>query len=608
MEHQQYITMTGDTGLLQIVALVAISIGACLLRLKALRLGDNLLALHSAGYWSRLPIGGTRLRHLLGLKFAYHELPACYLTLFKTVLSISMAFSTMSINLTSHLLDLPPAWLALLLQHVACGPRGLANAAALSQSCKFLHSLSEGPAVTYSNIIVAAVISSPDHPVWQWLAKRSGRVAGLNLKLRLEGDDATQYAGQSYVWVQPLETLSSIPDVQLRIEWVGSIGDLDHPYVAQWLKQHGQLISHLTMGIHVSNDRLKLREFAEAAANCRSIDLAIRHSHSQVLDLSDLDAVSASLHRLTFKPSGMERGSLRGATAFNSMSQLATLRLDREDFVNEEPWGFLAKLTSLQQLHLDISARGDPSPLSALTGLSSLYLKSLCFEGEIDVDIPFSFSSLQPLSTLQQLKHLHLAGEACAATSLQGLAGLSKLKTVLLESPACAPLESLEGINPEVEDLIIVRARHLVSLAGIECCPSMEKLFLCRCGVSSLQPIRSLKELEVIDCKLTSLESLHCTSLQSLTLSYWGSLAQLAGIERFSALKSLEVKYCGVTSLQPLSQLGEELRELRVWGCKRVQDEVLALPHVQPTASVDVHDSNVKEVVLAGGVRRACIA
>jgi hypothetical protein len=65
------------------------------------------------------------------------------------------------------------------------------------------------------------------------------------------------------------------------------------------------------------------------------------------------------------------------------------------------------------------------------------------------------------------------------------------------------------------------------------------------------------------------------------------------------------VTHSGVTSLQPLSQLGEGLQILRVYGCTGVQEEVLELPHVQPTADVDVSCSNLREVVLAGGVRRA---
>jgi hypothetical protein len=66
----------------------------------------------------------------------------------------------------------------------------------------------------------------------------------------------------------------------------------------------------------------------------------------------------------------------------------------------------------------------------------------------------------------------------------------------------------------------------------------------------------------------------------------------------------LDVMFCDVTSLEPLSQLGEKLQQLMVIGCTKVQGKVLKLPHVQPTAHVVVQDSNVEEVVLAGGVRR----
>jgi hypothetical protein len=141
----------------------------------------------------------------------------------------------MSAQLSSQLLDCPPAWLALLFQHVASGPGGLANSAALSQTCKALHGLSQGPAVSYSNLSLAAAISSPDHPSWQWLAKRSGRIAGLSLELRLgvpndgNDDDGTEDADQLIVWTQPLQTLSSIPGVQLRVEWAGSNGWKEPP-------------------------------------------------------------------------------------------------------------------------------------------------------------------------------------------------------------------------------------------------------------------------------------------------------------------------------------------------------------------------------------------
>jgi hypothetical protein len=124
----------------------------------------------------------------------------------------------MSVQSTAQLLELPPAWLALLFRHVASGPGGLANAAALCQTCKFLHSLYEGPAVTYSNLLLAAVISSPVHPIWPWLARKCGRIAGLSLELRLGlrlemlGDDAIGDADELHDWMQPLQTLSRIPE------------------------------------------------------------------------------------------------------------------------------------------------------------------------------------------------------------------------------------------------------------------------------------------------------------------------------------------------------------------------------------------------------------
>jgi Leucine-rich repeat (LRR) protein len=305
----------------------------------------------------------------------------------------------------------------------------------------------------------------------------------------------------------------------------------------------------------------------------------------------------------------MLHDSFIGARAFNSLSQLTSLHLVNEDLRSEEPWGSIAKLTSLQELYLSVSATGDPSPLSALTGLSHLSLHSL---GRLAADgpAPFSFGSLQPLSTLQQLEVLNLGLHACAATSLQGLAGLSNLKELGIElGRARGMLRSLDGISPGVTKLMISYAPDLVNLAGIEGCESMEMLSLHYCGVSSLQSLRGLscmKDLRMVGCCVSSLGSLHSMSMQSLTFFNCSSLTELSGVEHLSSLQSLVVEGCGVTSLQPLSQLRECLQELKVYGCKQVQEEVLDLPYVQPTADVVVQGSNVRKVVVAGGggVRR----
>jgi Leucine-rich repeat (LRR) protein len=413
--------------------------------------------------------------------------------------------------------------------------------------------------------------------------------------------------------MQPLQTLSGISGLQLRVVLDGPVYDLDHPIICQLVKQHGQIISHLTVEAHVHEDRLKLRDVSEAAALCRSIDLTVCHPLSQVLDLADLEPVAGSLQSLTCQSSVFnQHGSLIGVSAFNRMAQLTALHVYNEDLGSEEPWGVLATLTDLRQLGLRVSASGDPSQLSTLTGLSTLRLHSI----RVGANHPpsFNLSSLQPLSTLQQLEVLQLGDYACAATSLQGLAGLSNLKLLEVESsqgPTGSGVTTLEGISPWVTYLAMAHADDLQDLAGIGICTSLRKLTLHDCGVSSLQPLRrlsSVKHLVVSLCPMVaSLEGLNNMSLQSLSLTGCEGLYELSGLEDLSALTSLELLHCALTSLQPLSQLGEGLQVLRVYGCHSVEDEVLQLPHVKPTANVSVHCSHVREVVLCQGVvRRMC--
>jgi hypothetical protein len=93
--------------------------------------------------------------------------------------------------------------------------------------------------------------------------------------------------------LKPLRTLFSIPGAHLKVESIGfDIAHVDHPFIAQWLKQHGHLISKLAVGVQVGEDRLKLRDFCQAASACRSIDLTISHYPDQVVDLAGLALVA----------------------------------------------------------------------------------------------------------------------------------------------------------------------------------------------------------------------------------------------------------------------------------------------------------------------------
>jgi hypothetical protein len=172
-----------------------------------------------------------------------------------------------------------------------------------------------------------------------------------------------------------LQTLSGVSGVQLRVEFQYGIFDRDDLALTQWLRQHGQNISHLTVKIDIREDRLQLKEFAEAAAPCRDIDLNISHDPNEMIDMAELAALAGSLSGLTcWCNSDDDDGIVRGLDALSSLQQLTSLSLLDENITTEQPWDYLAKLTNLRQLCLHGHASGDPSPLSALTRLSALVL------------------------------------------------------------------------------------------------------------------------------------------------------------------------------------------------------------------------------------------
>ena len=515
----------------------------------------------------------------------------------------------------SKVLDLPESWLAHLFQHVASGPGGLARAAVLSQTCKSLHALSSSSAVTYRNLELGGFVSSPYDPLWKWLAARQGRIAGLSIKLRIqapyvpEDDDyAEDYMAGGVEWTRPLKILSAIQQLQLTVVLTYDGIDGDDGTIVPWLKRYSHVMDELTADISVAVDGLTLGDFCEAATSCKSLKLHVCDLIEGSLDLSALATVAGVLVGLSID-SGEEfrDGPLGDLGSLTCLSHLTALDFSFQDLIEGDPFVALAGLQSLQDLSLELAASADPSSLSALTGLSSLRLTSL--EGLI-ADEPFKFSTLQPLSTLQRLEVLMLAANCCTASSLQGLAGLTKLKELDLRS--AYELESLSGVSTALTSLRLQTAPNLRSLSGMSDLVLLQRLMLVGCGVRSLRGLESsssLVELTVERCCITSLAGLEGTlsmCLQWLNLSSCGLLCQLSGIEKLHALLMLEVSHCGVTSLQPLAGLPEGLEKLYVEDCPFVEEKVLELPHVQPTADVRVIScSSVQEVVLAGGIKWA---
>ena len=504
------------------------------------------------------------------------------------------------------ILNLPVTWLVHLIQHVAAGPGGLASAATLSQSCKRFHILSDSSAVTYCNLHVNQAIDSPEHPFWEWLAKRKGRITGLyGLTVDL-GDDRQGTSSINHPgWEQPLGDLSSVHNARLTVRLgVSTPWQSEHPLVAQWLRQHGgNLVSHLDALVS-STDGTEVQEFSSAVAPCKSLDLSLLHT-TESFNLGALGPVAGTLVRLSVTFVGAGFGKLNGFNVFTSFAQLTSLSMTHGDFTYEDAWPHFVGLRGLQNLCLVVSASGDPSPLSALVSLSRLHLQSLKDEDNED-RIPFSFSSLQPLSTLQCLEVLELDDCSCSATSLQGLGGLSSLRELTVGY--ADQLLSLDGVSTSVTHSQLVCLSKVTSLAGVEDLQLLQHLWVHSCDVSSFQALSglgSLTELVVHTCPLTSIESLRgtlSTCLQSLTLWNCSELQLISGVEGLEALQELVFTSCGVPSLGPLANVTAGLKKLHVKNCGQVQDEVLELPHMP--CNVEITFSNLREVVLAGCIRR----
>jgi Leucine-rich repeat (LRR) protein len=449
--------------------------------------------------------------------------------------------------------------------------------------------------VTYHNIHVDQQISSPDHPFWRWLGNREGRVQQLSLHVQ-------PYLPQN--WEKPIQLLNGIPDCQLEVT-VKWWPEQEHRFARLWLGQGGPLIKVLSTCVNVGQDAWKLQDFIGAVAGCTSLQLKVVNEDPTDLDLSSLGDVRDSLELLHVCPVLM-LGSfmqVRGLATVTSLSRLRELEIEHARLDIESPWAVLGSLVSLRKLALrHVYAHGDPSPLSALTGLTSLIVSK-------DDEVPpgYTFRTLQCLSTLQQLEELDLSN-CCSATSLEGLGGLGKLGSLSISYSS--ELCSLAGASTSLTSLALGGVRRLSSMVGLENLVQLQHLEVADCGIASLLQLTALTNLQTLEVtgelSLLSLEGIEGLrdSLKTLRLEGCEGLQSLSGLEQQSMLQKLTVEKCGVTSLQPVSELSAVgMTQLSILFCSQVQEQVLELPHLPPTVQIEFWRCNVQQVVLAGNVK-----
>ena len=262
----------------------------------------------------------------------------------------------------AKILELPRTWLAQLVQHVASGFGRLTTAAALSQTCKSFHALSEDPAITYRNLSLDKPLHSLRHPFFLWLARRQGRVAGLTAELQLLTVDGPELGPEE------LQLMFSIPGLHIILRCDMVLYKPDDPFMTKVLRPHGRVIDHLISVVQIQENGLKLEDFCEAAAACRSVDFTVQGYPAEPINMSAFHPMAGSLVRLKLRSAPPVTRKLESVISLSLLSQLTSLSLVNFNFGAEQPWIHLAALTDLKQLTLHGAASGDPS----LTGLSSL--------------------------------------------------------------------------------------------------------------------------------------------------------------------------------------------------------------------------------------------
>ena len=525
----------------------------------------------------------------------------------------SVAMSSTA-SIATHILDLPSTWWGSLFQHVASASDGIATTAALCQTCTAVYT--HNKELTYSSVVLKMSIRNPCSSFWSWLTKREGRIAQLTITIapfsyrapppgsyrhHLYHRENYNFVEDRAAWEAPLRLLSTIPDLRLTLSMPPTAPNTDPP-LSQWLKEQSSLISELVV-TNLSVDGsgwLSLADLVEAAAPCKKLTFKTQ--------LEPFDRAREEQRRCAQAPFRRCR-PLTGFTQLAALTQLTSLSINYYHLSNQQPWVTIASLSNLKQLECCVNALEDPSPISALTRLSSLSLSSL-FQS-------YTLKRLQPFSTLKQLEVLRLSDTVCSATSLHGLEPLCSLRD--LELYCDRELVSLHGLAAGVTRLALKgpRAKAVRSLDGIEAAAgSLQELELSAAGVTSLLPLATFSSLRVLKiegdrcsgCGLTSLAGLEGlgSSLQVLTAYNCTTLQSLAGIEQLQALQELRVEGCSaVSSLQSLCEL-RELQHVDICGCTEVvAEDALVLPYTQPAAYVKVFRcGSLREVVLAGGVRR----
>lgn len=278
-------------------------------------------------------------------------------------------------------------------------------------------------------------------------------------------------------------------------------------------------------------------------------------------DLTDISALSNLPNLSALYLNG--NSNLTDISAVKDLTSLVTLEIGS---TGVSDLSALSGLTKLKTLNAPGNAISDVAPLKDLTNLETLNLKNnqvadisplsgLFNMKELTLDSN-QVEDIGPLRHMTALELLYLDDNPC--TDFTDLSALSGLRTLTLNRDQVTDI----GF---VKDLTQLRTLYLEEDAVTDLSPiagltGLEKLYIRGTGMgddqlSQIGGLSALTELELADTDIDTIEGLeNLTNLEKLDLS-GTSVSSIEPVAGFTGLQDLDISYTKVTDLTPLTDL-----------------------------------------------------
>lgn len=212
------------------------------------------------------------------------------------------------------------------------------------------------------------------------------------------------------------------------------------------------------------------------------------------------------------------------------------------------------------------------------------YLETLIIQNQ-------DLGTLSDLSSLTALKTLDLTGCSFPAEDLAITANLPSLNKLVLSDCGLSTIAGLEGAQKlTVLDLSSNTLRNLDVLAGM---PSLTELNLKHNAVTKLDDLESLQNLETLDISYNAVSDL--SSLASCTKLSWldagnNDLKRISGVDALPLLSYLSLDYNNLSDISPLAQC-TELTNLSI-----ANNEIQNISSLSSLVNLDILDFSYNKV------------